>query len=184
MQAKQKDVYIEKFRYEVSNVYVDLKKIDRATEHLEYLVKKHPDKAGYYNDLGYIWADNDMKLEEAEKLIRKALELDRDTRKKEPNYNPKEDHDSGAYLDSLGWVLYKQKKNQEAKDWLLKAVEDKTSQHIEIFDHLGDVYLALGERDLAIKAWTKGLEHVNDNRRDKERKAVVEKKIERAKDAK
>ena len=60
------------FRYEVSNVYVDLKKIDQATEHLEYIIKKRPDSPIFYNDLGYIWADNNMRLEEAEKYIRKA----------------------------------------------------------------------------------------------------------------
>jgi len=41
-------------------------------------------------------------------------------------------------------VLHKQKKSEEAKDWLLKAIEDKSAQHIEIFDHLGDVHMAWG----------------------------------------
>jgi tetratricopeptide (TPR) repeat protein len=181
---KQKDGFIEQFRYEVSNLYVDMKKIDRATEHLEYLLKKNPDKSVYYNDLGYIWADNDMKLGEAEKMIRKAIDLDRDRRKKDPDYNPKTDQDSGAYLDSLGWVLFKQKKNEEAKDWLIKAVADKNSQHIEIYDHLGDVYLALGDRDAAIRAFEKGIEVVSENRRDQERKVIVEKKLEKVKSSK
>ena len=57
--------------------------------------------------------------------------------------------DNGAYLDSLAWVLYKKKQYKEAKEILLKAVEDKESQHIEIYDHLGDVYLVLGEREAA-----------------------------------
>lgn len=181
LEEDEKDLYIERFRYEVSNVYIELKKIDRATEHLEYLVKKRPDNPSYYNDLGYVWADHGLKLEEAEKLIRKALELDRERRMKSKSFNPKTDHDSGAYLDSLGWVLFKQKKNKEAKDWLLKAVEDKAAQHIEIYDHLGDVHLALGERDLAIKAWQKGIEVATENRRDQERKTSCEKKIEKAK---
>ena len=184
LKQKMRDKYVERFRYEISNVYVDMKKIDRATEHLEFLVKKYPDNPVYYNDLGYIWADNDLKLEEAEKLIRKAIDLDRELRKKSPNFNPKEDHDSGAYLDSLGWVLYKQKKNGEAKDWLIKAIEDKSGQHIEIFDHLGDVYLALGERNEAIGAWEKGLKAASESRRDQERKTIVEKKLEKAKSSK
>ncbi len=181
LEPEEKDVYIERFRYEVSNVYVDLKQIDRASEHLEYLVKKRPNDPVFYNDLGFIWADNNMKLDEAEKLIRKALELDRERRQKRKTFDPKTDHDNGAYLDSLGWVLFKQKKNEEAKKWLIKALEDKNAQHLEIFDHLGDVHLALGERDLAIKAWQKGLEVVTDNRRDQERKTVVERKLEKAK---
>jgi tetratricopeptide (TPR) repeat protein len=181
LEDDEKDSYSERFRYEVSNVYIEMKKIDKASEHLEYLVKKRPNDPVFYNDLGYIWADNDMKLEEAEKLIRKAIELDREQRKKKKGFDPKTDHDSGAYLDSLGWVLYKQKKNEEARDWLLKAIEDKSAQHIEIYDHLGDVYLALGNRDEAVKAWTKGVEVASESRRDQERKAVVEKKLEKAK---
>ena len=80
-------------------------------------------------------------------------------------------------------MLYKQGKVKEAKEWLLKAIEDKASQHIEIYDHLGDVHLALGERDLAIQAWKRGLEVASPSRRDQERKADVEKKIEKAKSA-
>lgn len=184
LEDDEKDTYIERFRYEVSNVYVDLKQIDQATRHLEYLVKKRPNDPVFYNDLGYIWADNDQKLEEAEKLIRKAIELDRERRKKRANYNPKEDHDNGAYLDSLGWVLFKQKKNEEARDWLKKAIADKNSQHIEIYDHLGDVYMALGDRGEAIRVWQKGIEVAGEGRRDQERKTVVEKKLAKAKSAK
>jgi len=184
LEEDEKDDYIERFRYEVSNVYVDLKKIEKASGHLEYLIKKRPDNPSFYNDLGYIWADHDMKLDEAEKLIRRALELDRERRKKSKTFDPKTDHDSGAYLDSLGWVLFKQKNYKDAKDALLKAVEDKSAQHLEIFDHLGDVHLALGERDLAIKAWQKGIEVASETRRDQERKALVEKKLDKAKSSK
>ncbi|MBI2808202.1 MAG: tetratricopeptide repeat protein [Planctomycetes bacterium] len=180
----QRDAFIEQFRYEVSNVYIDLKKVNQASEHLEYLLKKRPNDAMFYNDLGYIWADNDMKLDEAEKLIRKALELDRGRRMKSPKFDPKTDQDPGAYLDSLGWVLHKQKKNKEAKEWLLKAIADKSAQHLEIFDHLGDVHMALGERDLAIKAWEEGIRLASPNRRDQERKVLVEKKLQKAKSSK
>ena len=125
-----------------------------------------------------------MKLEEAEKLIRKALELDKALRTKSPKFDPKTDHDKGAYLDSLGWVLFKKKKNEEAKDFLIKALEDKSAQHIEIYDHLADVYMAMGEREMAIKTWQKGLEHVTETRRDQDRKAEVERKLAKAKDSK
>jgi tetratricopeptide (TPR) repeat protein len=171
---KGKDLFIKQFRYDVSNVYIELKKIDRASEHLEYLLKKYPNDPVFANDLGYIWADNDMKLDEAEKLIRKALDLDREDRKKDPDFDPKTDRDRGAYLDSLGWVLFKQKKTKEAKEWLIKALEDKTAQHIEIFDHLGDVHMVLGEREEAIRAYENGLKAVTDNRRDQMLKASVE----------
>ena len=46
-------------------------------EELQTLLKKKPNNPTYNNDLGYIWADHDMNLEESEKLIRKAIEEER-----------------------------------------------------------------------------------------------------------
>ena len=85
--------------------------------------------------------------------------------------------DNGAFLDSLGWVLFKKKDYKEAKKYLLEAVKDEESQHIEIYDHLGDVHLALGEKAEAVKAWKKGLEVAGDSKREKDKKAAVEKKL-------
>lgn len=177
LDPEEKEVYLERYRYTLSNVFVDMGKIDLASEQLQQLLAKKPDDPGYNNDLGYIWADNNMKLDEAEKMIRKALELDRKKRLANPKLDPEDDHDNGAYLDSLGWVLFKQKKYEEAKKVLQNAVKDKASQHIEIFDHLGDAHLALGEKAEALAAWRKGLEVVGEGRRELERKAAVEKKI-------
>lgn len=181
LDPEEKDAYVERYRYTLSNVYVDMKQIDKASEQLEQLLTKKPNDPGYNNDLGYIWADHDMKLDEAEKLVRKALDLDRKRRKANPKLNPDEDIDNGAYLDSLGWVLFKQKKLEEAKKVLLDAVKDKSSQHIEIYDHLAEVHLALGEKEAALAAWRKGLEVVGESRRDQEIKSSVEKKIDKHK---
>lgn len=177
LENKERARYSERVRYILSSVYVDLKDIDKASEHLQSLLKEYPDHPTYNNDLGFIWADNDRNLEEAEKMIRKAIALDRKQRKADPDLDPKDDKDNAAYLDSLGWVLYKRKQFQEAKKWLLEAVKDKEGQHIEIFDHLGDVHLALNEKEEAIKAWKRGIEAAGTSKREQERKALVEKKL-------
>jgi tetratricopeptide (TPR) repeat protein len=177
---KKRDKLEDSTRYILSNIYVETNQIDKAAEELQTLVKKHPDEPGYQNDLGYIWADHDMHLQKAEKLIRRALDLDREQRQKNPKLDTGE---NGAYLDSLGWVLYKQKKFKEAKEALQKAVEDKASQHIEIYDHLGDVCMALGERQAAVNAWRRGVEVAGPSPREQRRRADVERKIEQAKGA-
>lgn len=51
-----------------------------------------PKNAQAMNYLGYSWAEHGMKLEESEKLLRSAVQLD---------------PDNGAYLDSLGWIRFK-----------------------------------------------------------------------------
>jgi tetratricopeptide (TPR) repeat protein len=176
LDAREKEVYEDRIRYLLSTIYVDLNQIDKASEQLRSLVSRHPEEPGYYNDLGYILADHGKNLPEAEKMIRKAIDLDRERRKKNPEL---EDKDNGAYLDSLGWALYKQKRYKEAKEWLEKAVQDEDSQHIEIYDHLGDVLFALGEREAALRAWRRGLELAGESRREQQRREAVEEKIKK-----
>ena len=59
-----------------------------------------------------------MNLAEAEKLIRKAIEEDRKLRKK---LKLGTTSDNASYLDSLGWVLFKQGKAKESKPYLIQA---------------------------------------------------------------
>lgn len=178
---EQKEELIDECRYALSSVYVDLKQIDKAAEQLKTLVNKKPENPTYNNDLGFIWADNDMNLEESEKMIRKALESDRKQKQKaDPDKQPAEIKDNASFLDSLGWVLFKQKKLKEAKGELEKAVEQKEGQNIEIYDHLGDCLMALGEKAEAVAAWKKGLETTTTTKRDISRRATVEKKIKEA----
>jgi tetratricopeptide (TPR) repeat protein len=176
---EQQEALYDEVRYALSNVYVDLKQIDKAAEQLKALLAREPNNPTYNNDLGYIWADHDMNIAESEKLVRKAIEEDRRQRRKaNPDLKPEEDKDNPAYLDSLAWVLYKQKKYKEAKPLLLDVVKEEEGKHIEIYDHLGDVLMALGEKAEAIAAWKKGIEVAGNTKREKERKEAVEKKIQ------
>jgi tetratricopeptide (TPR) repeat protein len=178
LKKEVKEEYVTELRYTLSGVYVDLKQIDKAADHLKALLAKDPDNATFNNDLGYIWADHDMNLPEAEKMIRKAIEEDvKAQRKAKPDAKPEEIKANPAYLDSLGWVLFKQKKYKEAKPYLLDAVKEESGQHVEILDHLGDVHLALGEKEEAIAAWKKGVEAAGTSKREQARKAEVEKKL-------
>jgi tetratricopeptide (TPR) repeat protein len=181
LEKEEKEEFLEEIKYTLSNVYVELKKIDKAAEILKALVEKNPDNPTYHNDLGYIWADNDLNLEEAEKLIRKAIEIERGLRKKIKNLKPEFDKDNSAYLDSLAWVLYKKKDYAEAKKLLLEAIKDEEGQHIEIMDHLGDIHSALGEKAEAVKVWKDALNFAGTSKREQDKKKEVEKKIEKNK---
>ena len=174
LKDEAKESLIDDIRYSLSGVYVETNQIDKAAEQLKALLKKDPDNPTYNNDLGYIWADHDMNLAESEKLIRKAMEEDRKQRRKA---NPKDDKDNGAYLDSLGWVLYKQKKYDEAKKYLQQAVEQEEGKHIEIYDHLGEVLMALGQKTEAVAVWKKAIESAGETKREQKRKQDVQKKI-------
>jgi tetratricopeptide (TPR) repeat protein len=178
LSKEDKESLIADTRYSLSGVYVEANQIDKAAEQLKALLEKEPDNPTYNNDLGYIWADHDMNLSESEKLIRKAIDEERKQRRKDnPKLKPEEDKDNAAHLDSLGWVLYKQKKYQDAKKHLQQAVEQEDGQHIEILDHLGDVLMALGEKAEAVSVWKKSVETSTDTKREQKRKEEVLKKI-------
>ncbi len=93
------------------------------------------------NDLGYLYAEAGKNLAEAEVLIKWALE---------------KDTDNAAYIDSLGWVYFKQGRSEEALVELQRA--SLKLQDPEILEHLGDVLEALERPGEAEEAWRKALE--------------------------
>jgi len=174
---EERKEFANDLRYMLSGVYVDAEKVDKAVTVLRTLVKSEPDNPTYNNDLGYIMADHDMNLDEAEKLVRKALEEDKKQRLKEGKIKPEDYKDNAAYLDSLGWVLFKKKDYKEAKKYLLQALEQPEGMHTEIYDHLAETYLALDDKAEAVKAWKKAVEVAGESKREQSKKVEIEKKI-------
>ena len=102
----------------------------------------HPTSHTMQNFLAYLWALQDKRLDEADRLVSAALAVMPE--------NP-------AYLDTKGWVLFKKGRTYEALQFLLKAAEiDKREP--EIFDHVGDVLKAIGHESEAILFWTRSHE--------------------------
>ncbi|MCX6635303.1 MAG: tetratricopeptide repeat protein, partial [Acidobacteria bacterium] len=73
-------------------MYEKLKQYDAAETEFRKVLALNPGNASALNYLGYMLADRNVRLSEAQQLIQKALDRD-------PN--------NGAYLDSLGWVYYR-----------------------------------------------------------------------------
>ena len=178
LEKEEKDGLTQGVRYILSNLYTELDQVDKAVEQLEILLKEKPDDPACNNDLGYLWANHDLNLEDAEKLIRKALAEDRKLRQADPELAAEDDKDDPGMLDSLGWVLYKQKQYEEARKYLLQAVSDKDGKEIEILDHLGEVHLALEEKDEARKVFREAIEAAGPSKRDQQRKTEIENKLQ------
>ena len=113
---------------------------------LRKLIKIKPDFAQAYNALGYSFAERNVKLEEANKLIAKALELS-------PN-----DH---YIMDSMGWVQYRLGNLDKAFECLNKAYN--LQNDAEIAAHLGEVLWKQGKQDEASKIWADTLKVSPDN---------------------
>ena len=112
-----------------------------------------------YNYLGYMWADHNMHLDEAEETIKRALEI-------EPN--------NGSYLDSLGWVEFRKGKFDQALADLLRAAKNIDREDPIVFEHIGDTYLKLNRVPEALESWQKAL------KLDPKNKSLAD-KIERTK---
>jgi len=123
-----------------------------------------------------------MKLDESEKLIKEALDLDKKEKEKAKAEGKLDEvTENAAYLDSLGWVYYKEKKYKEALEPLKKAALDEDEgDHLEIWDHLADCYYALGQKKDAVDAWEKGLKMEDVSPRDGERRRKVSEKLKKA----
>ena len=178
-EAKEK--YIERCRYVMTSVYTDLGKTDKAIDELRKLLKANPESSTYNNDLGYVLADHDKDLDEAEKLVRKAVELDKAERQKlkEKGLIERRRGQGQRRLSRqprLG-AVQEEELSPRPRSTCCEASKSDDGKHVEIFDHLGDVHKALGEKAEAVAIWQKALDLENVTKRDDARKEAIKKKM-------
>ena len=149
---------IRAIRDSLHNVYAAKRDFVKAEEQLHLILQADPNDATANNNLGYLWADQGKNLDEAERLIRKAVELDREQKRIGVAVTIEGDGDNAAFVDSLGWVLFRKGRLEEARTWLEKATElARGEDDPTVWDHLGDVYFRLRKIALARVAWQKSL---------------------------
>jgi tetratricopeptide (TPR) repeat protein len=96
-----------------------------------------PDQPQVLNYLGYSWVDQGMNLDEAFRLLRKAVDQSRG---------------DGYIIDSLGWAYFKLGRYDDARRELESAIDLKPGDPV-INDHLGDVYWKVGRKLEAEFQW-------------------------------
>jgi len=121
------------------------KRYAEAEEQFKKVLASDPEHASALNYLGYMLADQNMKLEEALGYIKRAVDLD---------------PANGAYLDSLGWAYFRLGKYELAEDNLVKASQ-KINTDPTVHDHLGDLYQKTGRLKLAATNWERALTEWN-----------------------
>ncbi len=125
----------------LGDIYERQKFFDRAEDEFKKSLAVDPKNSQALNNYGYMLGDLGQRLDEASDLVQRALE---------------EEPFNGKYLDSLGWIYYKQNKLSDAETALRKAVE-RDAHDPEIRSHLGDVYYKLGRNEQAAAEWEKSL---------------------------
>jgi Tfp pilus assembly protein PilF len=149
-------------------IYERQKLFDKAEVEFKKALEVNPKSAAVLNYYGYMLGDLGIRLDEAQSLVQRALA---------------EDPYNGAYLDSLGWIYYKQNKLGDAEAMLRKAV-DREGHDPTIHSHLGDVYAKSGRPELAAAEWEKSLaewKRVLPADVEPDRVAEIEKKVSQSK---
>lgn len=159
---------VRTIRFALSAVYSMARQHAKAEEQLLAVLKSDPANARANNDLGYGWADQNKNLEEAERMIRKALELDQQQRRSGDALGLDGDRDNAAYIDSLGWVLFRRGRLKEAREQLEKAARlpDGADDPV-VWDHLGDVCFRLKDDRRAGEVWRQALKLYDSGHRRK-----------------
>lgn len=110
----------------------------KAEADFKRALELNPDQPLVLNYLGYSWVEQNINLDEAMDMIRKAVEL-------RPN--------DGYIVDSLGWAHFKLREYDDAVKILERAVELRPDDPV-INDHLGDAYWRVGRRLEARFQWS------------------------------
>ena len=116
-------------------------RLDILERDMRAIIEREPDNADALNALGYTFADRTDRYAEAYALIKRAIELRPD------------DH---YIIDSLGWVLHRMGRHQEALVHLRRAMSIEPDP--EIAAHLGEVLWVLGSKVEARAVWSDALE--------------------------
>src|SRR5512135_3605310 len=118
-----------------------LGKLDQVITSMEKVISLDPKHATALNYLGYTFADRNMRLPEAEKLILRALEI-----------RPED----GYFLDSLAWVHFREGNYRRAEEELLRALKTVPDDPV-VLEHLGDVLHAQGRDGEAAAQFEKAI---------------------------
>jgi tetratricopeptide (TPR) repeat protein len=132
--------------------YERLKDWPKAEADFRAALELSPDQPQVLNYLGYSLVEKQIKLDEALEMIERAVAA-----------RP----DSGYIVDSLGWVLYRLGRYEDAVGHMERAVALMPVDPV-VNDHLGDVYWAVGRNREAEFQWSRALSFIDPEDTDGE----------------
>ncbi|MFN3821012.1 MAG: tetratricopeptide repeat protein [bacterium] len=131
------DAYIRK-----AYIFHNEKDWEKAMRYYEQSLAIEPDNPVLLNNYAYMLAESVQDLNRALDMIEKAL-------KAQP--------ENASFWDTRAWVLYRLGRYEEALEDIKRALKNKSEENGEIYEHLGHIYEALGDKDGARKAFERAL---------------------------
>lgn len=153
---------LAQFYASLGDAYNGIKDYEKSDAAYEEALKIDGKDIYVLNNYSYYLSLRGDKLERAEKLSALCNELEPD------QFN---------YQDTYAWILYKQGKFVQAKEWLEKALRLGGEKNAVILEHLGDVYSQLNDIDKAVQFWTKAKEIGNGETSEFLDKKIADKKL-------
>jgi tetratricopeptide (TPR) repeat protein len=137
----------EKTRYYLGSLYDRQGDTDKGLTQMEAILALNPENVDALNYVGYTWTTKGIRLNDAEKLLRRALRL-----------KP----DNGYIQDSWGWYLFVRGRVSEAVVELEKAVKLRPNEPT-ILEHLADAYLRSNLREKALYVYKEAAKYAEDD---------------------
>ncbi len=160
MQPEDNKAQLAQMYTGLGDAYNYAKRYAASDSSYDYALKLDPMNATVLNNYAYYLSVRNTRLEDAERMSKKSLEIRKD---------------EATFLDTYGWILYKQGKYKDAQDYIQKAI-DANGENADgtLWEHLGDIYYKQGNVDKAVECWTKakekGTENMDIDKKIKDRK--------------
>ncbi len=143
-------------------LYDDAEQKADGRKAMEKAIELNPKNANALNYLGYTLAEEGVELEQAAKLVRRALAIEKN---------------NGFFIDSLGWIYFKMGKYREAHKELERAVRTVPNDAV-LLEHLGEAKVKLGQNREALEVFKRALKFAPESD-DKEAEGRIKAAIER-----
>ena len=129
-----------------ANVLAKSGKPKDAERALRDALRFQPNEPGVLNNVGYFLLEQDKDLNEAFKMIERAVAAD---------------PENSYYLDSLGWAYFKLGQIDQAEKYLVESLK-RRPKSAAVLEHLGDVLLKQGKEEIARQKWREALSITQD----------------------
>lgn len=153
---------LTQFYANLGDAHNGLKQYSESDDAYEEALKIDAKNIYVLNNYSYYLSLRGDKLDRAEELSALCNELEPD------QFN---------YQDTYAWILYKQGKYVQAKDWLEKAVNGGGDKNTVILEHLGDTYAKLNDLTKALEFWKKAKAVENGDASELLDKKIADKKL-------